>query len=387
MNKNIYFDNAATTFLDDAVYEAMKPYFEGHFGNPSSIYQYCQTAKQGITEAREQVAAGINASAGEIYFTSGGSESDNWAIIGTAFAKRSKGNHLITTKIEHHAVLHTIEYLEKKHGFTATYLDVDQEGLVNPEDLKKALTPETILVSVMLANNEIGTIQPVADLVQITKEYDPKIYFHTDAVQALGTIPLDVQALGVDLLTITAHKAYGPKGVGALYIKKGVVIDNLIHGGGQEKGKRAGTENVAGIVGFGKAAELFTADVVERNLKIKELRDHLINRATAEIEGIVINGSLEHRLPGNSNFSVKRIEGEALILSLDHYGIAASSGSACTSGSLDPSHVLLAIGLDHGTAHGSLRVSLGKDNTKEEIDFFIDKLILIAQKLRAISPL
>ena len=387
MKKNIYFDNAATTFLDGSVMEAMKPYFDDYFGNPSSIYQYSQASKTAISNARDQVANAIGSSSGEVYFTGGGSESDNWAIIGSAFARRNKGNHLITTKFEHHAVLHTIEYLEKKHGFTVTYLDVDQEGLVDPELFRKSLTPETIFVSVMLANNEIGTIQPIAKLLRLTKEYNQNILFHTDAVQALGTIPLDVKELGIDLLTVTAHKAYGPKGVGALYVKKGVVIDNLIHGGGQEKGKRAGTENIAGIVGFGKAAELFAQNVTERSLKVKELRDYLAERVTNEIDDIVVNGSMVHRLPGNFNFSVKRIEGEALILSLDHYGIAVSSGSACTSGSLDPSHVLLSIGLDHGTAHGSLRVSLGKDNTKEEVDFFVDKLKMVAEKLRAMSPL
>jgi len=387
MKKHIYFDNAATTFIDKRVVKEMEPFFYDFFGNPSSIYEYSKVPSEAIDKGREQVAEAIGSEINEIYFTSGGSESDNWAILGTAFKKINEGKHIITSKIEHHAVLHAFEYLEKRHGFKVSYIDVDNEGIVNVEQLKNALTSETTLVSIMLANNEIGTIQPIKKIGSIIKEYNNKIIFHTDAVQALGNINLDVKDLGVDLLTITAHKIYGPKGVGALYIKKGIVIDNLISGGGQEKGKRAGTENVIGIVGFGKACEIAVEKLEENSVKTKELRDYLFDRVINEIPEIVVNGSRERRLPGNVNFSVKRIEGEALILSLDHYGISCSSGSACTSGSLDPSHVLLAIGLDHGTAHGSLRISLGKDNTKEEVEFFINSLKNITEKLRLISPL
>lgn len=387
MKRHIYFDNAATTFLDEAVLKEMTPFLTDFFGNPSSIYEYSKFPREALSLARKKVAASINSEPSEVYFTSGGSESDNWAIIGAALKNSDKGKHIITSKIEHHAVLHAFEYLEKRHGFKVDYIDVDSEGLLDLENLKKSLNQDTIFVSIMLANNEIGTIQSIKKISNIIKGYNNKIVFHTDAVQALGNIPIDVNELGVDLLTITAHKIYGPKGTGALYIRKGIVIDNLIHGGAQEKGKRAGTENVLGIVGFGKACELVTENIDIKTKRIAKLRDHLFDRVINEIPEIVVNGSREKRLPGNANFSVTKIEGEALILSLNHYGISCSSGSACTSGSLDPSHVLLAIGLDHGTAHGSLRISLGKDNTKDEVDFFVDRLVEITKKLRTISPL
>jgi cysteine desulfurase len=387
MKKHIYFDNAATTFIDEAVLDEMNPFLTDYFGNPSSIYEYSNIPVKAISLARERVSQGIGASVGEIYFTSGGSESNNWAIVGSALKNSHKGKHIITSKIEHHAVLHTFEYLEKRHGFSVSYIDVDSDGFLNLDQFKNSLKNETILVSIMMANNEIGTIQPIKEISKIVKDFNKSILVHTDAVQAFGNIPVDVNDLGIDLLTITAHKIYGPKGVGALYIKKGVVIDNLIHGGGQEKGKRAGTENVIGIVGFGKASEIATDNLEVKSKTIADLRDYLFSRVIGEIPEIIINGSRENRLPGNVNFSIKRIEGEALILSLDHFGISCSSGSACTSGSLDPSHVLLALGLDHGTAHGSLRISLGKNNTREEVDFFVDRLKEITEKLRLISPL
>ena len=387
MNNHIYFDNAATTFIDEAVANEMKPFLKDYFGNPSSIYKYSSAPVKAISLAREKVSRGIGANPSEIYFTSGGSESNNWAIIGSTLRNSNKGNHIITSKIEHHAVLHAFDYLEKRHGFNVTYIDVNSEGIVDLGQLKKSLIPETIFVSIMMANNEIGTIQPIKEISQIVKDFNKSIIVHTDAVQAFGNIPVDVIDLEVDLLTITAHKIYGPKGTGALFIKKGTVIDNLIHGGGQEKGKRAGTENVIGIVGFGKASELAVKSIKQKSKFLIELREHLFSRVISEIPDIVINGSRENRLPGNVNFSVKKIEGEALILSLDHFGISCSSGSACTSGSLDPSHVLIALGLDHGTAHGSLRISLGKDNTKEEVDYFVDRLKEITEKLRLISPL
>ena len=387
MKKHIYFDNAATTFIDTAVLNEMIPFLTDYYGNPSSIYEYSSIPVKAISLARERVSQSIGANAGEIYFTSGGSESNNWAIIGSALKNSHKGKHIITSKIEHHAVLHAFEYLEKRHGFSVSYIDVDSDGFLNLDQFKNSLKNETILVSIMMANNEIGTILPIKEISKIVKDFNKSILVHTDAVQAFGNIPVDVNDLGIDLLTITAHKIYGPKGVGALYIKKGVVIDNLIHGGGQEKGKRAGTENVIGIVGFGKASEIATDNLEVKSKTIADLRDYLFSRVIGEIPEIIINGSRENRLPGNVNFSIKRIEGEALILSLDHFGISCSSGSACTSGSLDPSHVLLALGLDHGTAHGSLRISLGKNNTREEVDFFVDRLKEITEKLRLISPL
>lgn len=383
MNR-IYLDNAATTSVDQRVLEAMLPYYKSSFGNPSSLYSYGQEAKRAIEEAREKVAKALGANSDEIYFTSGGSESDNWALKGIAYALKEKGNHIITTAIEHHAVLHACLYLEKQ-GFEITYLPVDKYGLVSTEELKNAITEKTILVSVMFANNEIGTIEPIEELARITHEKG--IYFHTDAVQAVGNIPIDVKKLNIDLLSLSAHKIYGPKGVGALYIKKGVKLHSLIQGGGQERNRRAGTENVAGIVGLGTAIELITNDLDSHINKLTYLRDKLINGILEKIPYTRLNGHPTKRLPGNVNVSIEFIEGESLILSLDMAGICASSGSACTSGTLDPSHVLLAIGLPHEIAHGSLRLSIGKENTDEDIEKVLEILPQIVDRLRMMSPL
>lgn len=380
----IYFDNAATTFLKKEVLDEMMPYLTEEYGNPSSIYRHGQKAQMALIRARETVAKALNADPREIYFTGSGSEADNWAIKGAAFRNRKKGNHIITSSIEHHAVLHTCEYLEKQ-GFQVTYLPVDEYGLVSVEDVKKAITDETILITIMFANNEIGTIQPIKEIAQMAGEKG--ILFHTDAVQAVGALPIDVKDLGVDMLSLSAHKFNGPKGVGALYIRKGVVIDNLIHGGGQERGKRASTENVAGIVGLAKAIELATSNIEEKSKKITALRDKVIKGVLERVPDCRLNGHPTMRLPNNANFSFKYIEGEGLLLLLDANGICASSGSACTSGSLDPSHVLLAIGLDHETAHGSLRISLSEFNTEEEIDKFLEVLPAVVQRLRDMSPL
>lgn len=384
MNKTIYMDYAATTFTKREVVEEMLPYFTENFGNPSSIYSLSRVTKKAIDVSRDRVAKALNADSSEIYFTGSGSEADNWAIKGVAFANRKKGNHIITTKIEHHAVLHTCEYLEK-NGFEVTYLPVDKEGFISLEDLKAAIKDTTILVSVMFANNEIGTIQPIKEIGQICRER--KILFHTDAVQAIGNIPIDVKDMNIDLLSLAGHKFYGPKGVGALYIRKGVRIDNLIHGGGQERARRAGTENVAGVVGLGKAIELATANIEEKNAKLIALRDKLI-------EGLLmvpytrLNGPKgDKRLPGNVNVCFEFIEGESVLLLLDDAGICASSGSACTSGALDPSHVLLAIGLPHEIAHGSLRLSLGEGNTEEEVAYVLEVIPNIVKRLRDMSPL
>ncbi|GAB6118571.1 cysteine desulfurase NifS [Thermoanaerobacter brockii subsp. lactiethylicus] len=380
----IYLDNAATTPVDKRVLEAMLPYYSDVFGNPSSPYSYGQEAKKAIEEAREKVAKALGADADEIYFTSGGSESDNWALKGVAYALKNKGNHIITTEIEHHAVLHTCRYLEKE-GFKVTYLPVDEYGLVKPEDLKKAITDKTILVSIMFANNEIGTIEPVDELVKIAHEKN--VYFHTDAVQAVGNVPIDVKKLDVDLLSLSAHKIYGPKGVGALYIKKGVKIHSLIQGGTQEKNRRAGTENVPGIVGLGEAIELITKNLDSHINKLTFLRDKLINGILEKIPYTRLNGHPTKRLPGNVNVSFEFIDGESLILNLDMAGICASSGSACTSGSLEPSHVLLAIGLSKELARGSLRLTIGKDNTEEDIDKVLEALPQIVKRLRSISQI
>lgn len=380
----IYLDNAATTPVDKKVLEAMLPYYSDVFGNPSSPYSYGQEAKKAIEEAREKVAKALGADADEIYFTSGGSESDNWALKGVAYALKNKGNHIITTEIEHHAVLHTCRYLEKE-GFKVTYLPVDEYGLVKPEDLKKAITDKTILVSIMFANNEIGTIEPVDELVKIAHEKN--VYFHTDAVQAVGNIPIDVKKLDVDLLSLSAHKIYGPKGVGALYIKNGVKIHSLIQGGTQEKNRRAGTENVPGIVGLGEAIELITKNLDSHINKLTFLRDKLINGILEKIPYTRLNGHPTKRLPGNVNVSFEFIDGESLILNLDMAGICASSGSACTSGSLEPSHVLLAIGLSKELARGSLRLTIGKDNTEEDIDKVLEALPQIVKRLRSISQI
>jgi cysteine desulfurase len=380
----IYMDHSATTYVRRDVVEAMAPYHIENFGNPSSIYSIARVTKKAVDTARAQVAKALGAEPDEVYFTSGGSESDNWAIKGVAFANRKKGNHIITTKIEHHAVLHTCEYLEKE-GFTITYLPVDQYGLVDPAELEKAITDKTVLISIMYANNEIGTIEPIAELGAIARKH--KIFFHTDAVQVIGNVPVDVKAQNIDLLSLSAHKFYGPKGVGALYIRKGVKIDNLIHGGGQERRRRAGTENIAGIVGLGKAIELATADIEGHNRKIRALRDRLLKGILASIPNAHLNGHPEKRLPGNINISFEFIEGESMLLWLDDEGICASTGSACTSGSLEPSHVLLATGLPVEISHGSLRLTLGNINTDADVDFVLEVLPKVVSKLRDMSPL
>lgn len=383
--RRIYMDYAATTPIKKEVAEAMMPYYTEIFGNPSSVHFFGRGVKGAIDNARDEVAKLIGANSSEVYFTGGGSEADNWAIKGVAFANKDKGNHIITTKIEHHAVLHTCEYLEKYHGFEITYLNVDEDGLISIDDLKNAITDKTILISIMFANNEIGTIQPIKRIAEIAKEKG--ILFHTDAVQAIGNIPVDVNELGVDLMAMAAHKIYGPKGVGALYVKKGVKLHSLVHGGSQEKKRRAGTENIAGIVGFGKSAELARIHLNEHMEKLTMFRDKLIKGILEKIPYSRLNGSLKHRLPGNANFCFEFIEGESLLLSLDMVGIAGSSGSACTSGSLDPSHVLMAIGLTHEIAHGSLRLSLGDYNTEEDIDYVLEHLPKIVERLRSMSPL
>lgn len=382
--KNIYFDNAATTKLDDEVLKEILPYLKDNYGNPSSIYKLGREARKAIEDSREKIAKVLNCKANEIYFTAGGSESDNTAIKGIAKANKKRGNHIITSKIEHPAVLETCKQLEKE-GFEITYISVDEKGIVDLEELKKSIKPTTILITIMFANNEIGTIQPIEEIGKIAKGNN--IYFHTDSVQAVGSIKIDVQKLNIDSLSLSGHKFYGPKGVGALYVKTGVPFEKFISGGHQERNKRAGTENVAGIVGIGKAIELAYENLDEYNKKIKELRDYYVKQVEEKIPYIKINGDMEKRLPGNSNISFRFIEGEGLLLNLDLKGICASSGSACTSGSLDPSHVLLAIGLPHEIAHGSLRVSIGKYNTKEEIDYLIENLMEIVTRLREMSPL
>ncbi len=384
MNKYIYMDNAATTPVKKEVLEEMLPYFSENYGNPSSIYSLGSKSKVAVEKAREQVAKAIGADKKEIFFTAGGSESDNWAIKGVAYKNKSKGNHIITSKIEHHAVLNTCEYLEKQ-GFDVTYLDVDEDGLINLEELEKAITDKTILISIMYANNEIGTIEPISQIGKIAKERN--IYFHTDAVQALGSIKIDVKDQNIDMLSLSGHKFYGPKGVGALYIRQGLKLDTLISGGGQERGKRAGTENLASIVGLGKAIELAYENLEENNKKLIKLRDKMIKDIEEKIPYVRLNGHRNKRLPGNVNFCFRFIEGESLLLSLDMVGIAGSSGSACTSGSLDPSHVLLSIGLPHEIAHGSLRLSLGSFNSEEEVDYVVENLIEIVDRLRKMSPL
>ena len=382
--ENIYFDNAATTKLDEKVLEEMLPYMKEYYGNASSIYKLGRESKKAIEESREKIANILNCKPSEIYFTAGGSESDNTAIKGIAHFYKNKGNHIITSKIEHPAVLETCKELEKE-GFEVTYLSVDENGLISLEELKDSIKANTILISIMFANNEIGTIQPIKEIGKIAKDND--IYFHTDAVQAVGSMKIDVQELNIDSLSLSGHKFYGPKGIGALYVKSGVNFKKYISGGHQEKNKRAGTENVPGIVGIGKALELAYSSLEEHNKKIKELRDYYEEKIIEKIPYIKLNGDREKRLPGNSNISFRFIEGEGLLLNLDIKGICASSGSACTSGSLDPSHVLLAIGLPHEIAHGSLRISIGKYNTKEEIDYLIENLVEIVNRLREMSPL
>lgn len=384
MGKMIYLDNAATTRTAPEVVDAMLPYFTEFYGNASTVYEFGGKSKEAVSKAREMIANTIGAKENEIYFTAGGSESDNWAIKAAAEAYKGKGKHIITSKIEHHAVLHTCQWLEQ-NGFEVTYLDVDENGVVKLEELKKAIRPDTILITIMFANNEIGTIEPVAEIGKIAKEHD--ILFHTDAVQAFGQVPINVDELNIDMLSTSAHKLNGPKGIGFLYIRKGVKIRSFVHGGAQERKRRAGTENVPGIVGFGKAVELAAANMKERTEKEAELRDYMIERVLKEVPFTRVNGHRKDRLPNNVNFCFQFIEGESLLIMLDMKGICGSSGSACTSGSLDPSHVLLAIGLPHEIAHGSLRLTLGADTTKEDIDITIDAIKEIVAQLRAMSPL
>lgn len=382
--KRIYIDHAATTLTDSRVVKAMEPYFIQKYGNPNSIHSFGQEAREAVEEAREKIAHLIGANPSEIIFTGGGTESDNFAIKGIAWANQKKGNHIITSKIEHHAVLHSCQFLEK-HGFRVTYLPVDKYGLIDPDDVKKAITDQTILVTIMHANNEIGTIEPIKEIGKVLKEAG--IYFHTDSVQTVGHIPIDVNDIGVNMLSMSGHKFYGPNGVGVLYLRKGTKIVTLIDGGAQEKNRRAGTENVAGIVGMGKAAELAEKRLVQgEEDKIIKLRDRLIKDIAEKIDHVYLNGHPTKRLPGNANFCFEFIEGESMLLNLDMEGVAASSGSACTSGSLEPSHVLLAIGLLPEIAHGSLRLTLGKDNTDEEVEYVIGILPKIIEKLRALSP-
>ena len=384
MKRLVYADNAATTPLSPRVLEAMLPYLREAYGNPSSLYALGQEAKEAVEQSRAAVAQCLGAQPNEIYFTSGGSESDNWAVKGTAHLLAKKGKkHLLTTKFEHHAVLHAMAALEKE-GFSVTYLDVHENGVVLPEELEQALREDTALVSVMYANNEIGTIQPIAEIGAVCKRHG--VLFHTDAVQAVGNLPIDVKAQNIDMLSLSAHKFHGPKGVGALYLRRGIPLANLIDGGAQERGRRAGTENVAGIVGLGAAIQEACGDMAARAARLTAMRDRLID-GVLKIERSRLNGDRARRLPGNANFCFEGIEGESLLLMLDASGIAASSGSACTSGSLDPSHVLLAIGLPHAVAHGSLRISLSDQNTEEDVDFLLEKLPPIVARLRAMSPL
>ena len=384
MSKCIYMDNAATTQVYPEVFDAMKPYFTEFYGNPSSIYSFAGNSKKAVEDARKTIADFLGARTEEIYFTGGGSESDNWALKATADAYANKGKHIITSKIEHHAILHTCEYLEKK-GFEVTYLDVDENGFVNPADVEKAIRPDTILVSIMTANNEIGTIEPIAEIGKIAKDHG--VLFHTDAVQAFGHIPMNVDEMNIDMLSASGHKINGPKGIGIMYIRKGVKIGSFVHGGAQERQRRAGTHNVPGIVGIGKAVELAKANMAERSAYETKLRDHLISRVMEEIPYAKLNGDKVKRLPNNVNVCFRFIEGESMIILLDQNGVCGSSGSACTSGSLDPSHVLLAIGLPHEIAHGSLRLTLSEKNTMEEVDFTVDKLKGIIERLRSMSPL
>lgn len=384
MEKLIYLDNAATTQVYPEVFEEMKPYFTEYYGNPSSVYQFAQESKNKVERAREEIAEMLNAKPEEIYFTGGGSESDNWALVATAETYAKKGKHIITSKIEHHAILHTCEYLESR-GYEVTYLDVDENGLIDLEQLKKSIREDTILISIMSANNEIGTIQPIAEIGKIAKEHE--IFFHTDAVQAFGHIPIDVEEMQIDMLSASGHKIHGPKGIGFLYIRKNVRIGAFIHGGSQERGKRAGTHNVPGIVGLAAAAKI-AKENLESNIEYEtKLRDYAISRIENEIPFAVLSGHRTKRLPNNIHFCFHFIEGESMLILLDQAGICGSSGSACTSGSLDPSHVLLAIGRPHEIAHGSLRLTLSEKNTKEEIDKVVDELKKIIERLRSMSPL
>lgn len=382
--KIIYMDNAATTPVKPEVLDAMLPYFTEKFGNPSSIYSISSQNKKDITTARETIAKAINTDTANIYFTTGGSESDNWALKATAEAYADKGRHIITSKIEHHAILHTCDYLEKR-GYEITYIDVDENGIVDLKQLEEAIRPDTILISIMFANNEIGTIEPIAEIGKIAKEHG--VLFHTDAVQAFTQVPIDVEEMNIDMLSVSGHKINGPKGIGFLYIRKGVKIRSFVHGGAQERSRRAGTENVPGIIGLAKATEIAVGNMKERTAKEIEVRNHIIERVMNEIPYTRLNGDRERRLPNNINFSFQFIEGESMLIMLDSFGICASSGSACTSGALDPSHVLLAIGLPHEIAHGSLRLTISEDTTMEDADFVVDKLKGIVERLRSMSPL
>lgn len=382
--KRVYMDNAATTALRRDVLDAMMPYLTDIYGNPSSLHYFGQEAHKAVENARHQVASALNAEDNEIVFTGCGTEADNMALKGIAEKYQSKGKHIITSSVEHHAILHTCEYLEK-HGFEVTYLPVDEYGMVKAEQVRDAIRSDTILVSIMFANNEVGTIMPIKEIGAVCREKG--VFFHTDAVQAVGHVAIDVKAMNIDLLSLSAHKLHGPKGVGALYIRKGIVVPPLLHGGAQERRKRAGTENVAGIVGLGKAIEIACSDIEDTAKRMCYLRDKLINGIEASIPEVKLNGHRTERLPGNVNFSIKYIEGESILLMLDINGIAASSGSACTSGSLDPSHVLLAMGMPHETAHGSLRLTLGDDTTEDDIDYVLEVLPEIVVKLRKMSPL
>ena len=384
MKRFIYLDNAATTKPRPEVVQAMLPYFTEYYGNPSSVYEFSNESKKAINRSRETIAEAIGAKTNEIYFTAGGTESDNWALAATAEAYQAKGNHIITSKIEHHAVLHTCEYLEKR-GFEVTYLDVDENGVIKLDELKKAIRPTTILISIMFANNEIGTIEPVKEIGEIAKEHG--IIFHTDAVQAFGHVPINVDEYHIDMMSASGHKLNGPKGIGFLYIRTGIKTRSFMHGGAQERKRRGGTENVPGIVGFGKAVEIAVNTMEERTKRESELRDYLMNRVMAEVPYVRINGHRTSRLSNNVNFAFQFIEGESLLIMLDMDGICGSSGSACTSGSLDPSHVLLAIGLPHEIAHGSLRLTLNADNTMEEMDYVAESIKKIVEKLRGMSPL
>ena len=384
MEKMIYLDNAATTKTRPEVVEAMLPYFTESYGNPSSVYTFSAKSKEAVTKAREIIADSLGVKSNEIYFTAGGSEADNWALVAAAEAYEAKGKHIITSKIEHHAILHTCEYLEKR-GYEVTYLDVDENGVVKLDELKKAIRPDTILISIMFANNEIGTIEPIKEIGAIAKEHG--ILFHTDAVQAYGHVPISADEYNIDMLSASGHKINGPKGIGFLYIRKGVKIRSFIHGGAQERRRRAGTENVPGIVGFGKAVQLAMDEMEERTKKEVEMREYLMEKVLREVPFTRINGSRTSRLPNNINFAFQFIEGESLLIKLDMDGICGSSGSACTSGSLDPSHVLLAIGLPHEIAHGSLRLTLSEENTMEEMDITADKIKEIVAYLRELSPL
>lgn len=382
--KRVYMDNAATTALRRDVLDAMMPYLTDIYGNPSSLHYFGQEAHKAVENARHQVASALNAEDNEIVFTGCGTEADNMALKGIAEKYQSKGKHIITSSVEHHAILHTCEYLEK-HGFEVTYLPVDEYGMVKAEQVRDAIRSDTILVSIMFANNEVGTIMPIKEIGAVCREKG--VFFHTDAVQAVGHVAIDVKAMNIDLLSLSAHKLHGPKGVGALYIRKGIVVPPLLHGGAQERRKRAGTENVAGIVGLGKAIEIACSDIEGTAKRMCYLRDKLINGIEASIPEVKLNGHRTERLPSNVNFSIKYIEGESILLMLDINGIAASSGSACTSGSLDPSHVLLAMGMPHETAHGSLRLTLGDDTTEDDIDYVLEVLPEIVVKLRKMSPL